>query len=339
MKTAEKARFVSYCSHIYIYLLKSLIFTQRRCIHDEYGRIDPVKAQERSKPRAANSSKRVRLNDEDVVSPANKKLKQESTSPSSRPANLHRSEGEAQNTQSVPSSAAADESLSSNGIYPEPGMNSQPAVTDAEKVPVGQTSYASPPALQTDAVVTKEVDSASAPSQPTATLVSPPTSLADDTDVPHEHANGEVQPSTEGEHPTVMHTPSSSSRHSSRQPRQVDRFAPDPPVAKASNPKSVSHTASMHHSSLGKATPAPSSTMKRPYSRPSSSHAKTSASPTSEKKSGRPDHSSTSPGQPGKNTKHDQAHFAEDEPDIESLRLIRELQEQEFELRKHSTRV
>lgn len=38
--------------------------TQRRCVHDEHGRVDPAKAAEPSKPRGSNSSKRPRLSDE-----------------------------------------------------------------------------------------------------------------------------------------------------------------------------------------------------------------------------------------------------------------------------------
>lgn len=313
--------------------------SKRRCIHDEYGRIDPIKAQERSKPRATTSTKRARHNDEDLFSPANKKAKQESTSPTSRPAKLYRSE----EAQPVSLSAPANEAPSSNAVYVEgAGINNtlpQAAVTEEEKAaPLGQTSYASPPAFQTDAVVGKEVDSVSVPSQPTATLVSPPTSLADETDVPHEHTNGDMQ-AFNGEHPTVLHTPNSNSRHSSRQPRHVDRYAPDAPVANASKP--ASHTSTAHRSSLGKtkATPAPTSTMKKPSSRPSSSHAKSSTSPTSEETIDHDGNSSISPGQPGKSAKHDQAHFAKNETDIESLRLVRELHEQEFGLRKRTTRV
>lgn len=37
---------------------------QRRCVHDEHGRVDPAKAAEPSKPRGSTSSKRPRLSDE-----------------------------------------------------------------------------------------------------------------------------------------------------------------------------------------------------------------------------------------------------------------------------------
>lgn len=60
------------------------------------------------------------------------------------------------------------------------GFSQQPDMVAAEKeAPVAQNSYASPPTFQTDDVVAKEVNSASVP-QPAVSLVSPPTSLADE---------------------------------------------------------------------------------------------------------------------------------------------------------------
>lgn len=54
-----------------------LILVQRRCVHDEYGRVDPAKAAEPSKPRGSSSSKRpMRLSDEHV----SKKFKSEYSS-------------------------------------------------------------------------------------------------------------------------------------------------------------------------------------------------------------------------------------------------------------------
>lgn len=311
---------------------------QRRCIHDEYGRVDPVKAQERSKPRGTISTKRARPNDEDASPAGSKKPKQESiSSPSSGPANLSRNEGEV-HTQAGLSCEDANEVTPSNTMHPD-GLkeNKVEAVTEAEETrSFGQTSYASPPAFHTDAEVTNEINSTLLPSQPTASLVSPPTSLSDEADVPHEHGNGDVvNASSEREHPVALHTPSSNSRHSSRQPRQVDRYAPDTPAKS----KSISHAFSARHPPSGMSTnttprtaPAPSSTMRKPSSRPTSSHAK---KPTTEKTDRQG--SSISLGQPGKNIKHDQAY--DNDTDPESLRLIREIQEQEFGLRKRGTRI
>ncbi|THC88558.1 hypothetical protein EYZ11_011998 [Aspergillus tanneri] len=311
--------------------------SKRRCIHDEYGRIDPVKAQERSKPRAAASAKRPRPNEESLVSTANKRPKQESTSPVARPVRLSR-EGESadgrtfqppvQMHQAVVDNIPLVEFADANTISLQQGM-----VSAEKEAPVGHTSYASPPTYQADTVIT-EIHPDSMSSKPAATLVSPPTSLADETDVAHEHADGE------GEHPGVLHTPTSSSRHSSRQPRHVDRYAPEVHVAKGT--KSSTHTPAARRSSFGasstgtrKTTPGPSSGSKKSSSRPSSSHAKKNMSPAEKKL----DRTVASSEQAGKSTKRERANAADEEPDAESLRLIRELQEQEFGLRKRSTRV
>ncbi|PYH88031.1 JmjC domain-containing histone demethylation protein 1 [Aspergillus ellipticus CBS 707.79] len=311
--------------------------SKRRCIHDEYGRIDPVKAQERAKPRAAASAKRPRP--EDAPGSASKRMKQESTSPLARPAHLSR-DGvpETQDAQLDGPTHQPDFHAPFPSVSHAEQDYSQPDMVDKE-APPGQTSYASPPAFQTDTVDAKEMDSAPV-SKPTATLVSPPTSLADETDVPHEHADGE------GEHGVVLHTPTSSSRHSSRQPRQVERYAPEFHVLKTTTTttttKPVTHTPTARRSSFGgssagppKSTPGLSSGPKKSSSRPSSSsHAKKSFWAMDEKKD-RHMASSISPGQTGKNPKR----AVDEEPDAESLRLIRELQEQEFGLRKRSTRV
>ncbi|GKZ38496.1 JmjC domain-containing histone demethylation protein 1 [Aspergillus brasiliensis] len=315
--------------------------SKRRCIHDEYGRIDPVKAQERAKPRAAASAKRPRINEEGIGSMINKRMKQESTSPTSRPAHLSNSrEAGASTTQDSYMSDHAHAAVDFHAPFSDvpqadKDFNRQSGVTTGEKeAPLGPTSYASPPTFQTDTVDAKELDSAPV-SKPTATLVSPPTSLADETDVPQEQADGE------GDHVVILHTPTSSSRHSSRQPRQVDRYMPEAHVAKPA--KGTNHTPTARRSSFGgsssgvrKSTPGPSSGSKKSASRPSSSsHAKKSFWATDEKKGDRHAATSTSPGQPGKNPKR----VADEEPDAESLRLIRELQEAEFGLRKRSARV
>lgn len=319
----EQGSWYSFCSN------ELPVFTncwpQRRCIHDEYGRVDPVKAQERSKPRASSSAKRPR-NEDDAILTAHKKPKQESTSPVVRPANLSRREGEMSNARPHSSDHAHEGVHSTKIVRPQVGV-----AETTKEAPLGQTSYASPPAFQTDTMVTKEVNTIPVSSQPTTTLVSPPTSLADETDVPHDQADGE------GEH-AVLHTPTSSSRHSSRQPRHVDRYIPEAQATKIA--KLPTHTPFARRSSFGgtstvahKTTPGPSAS-KKPSSRPSSSHAKKSSSLTTDKKFDR-HATSLSPGQSGKNTKR----IAEGEPDADSLRLIREIQEQEFGLRKRATRV
>ncbi|KAE8375776.1 hypothetical protein BDV26DRAFT_6878 [Aspergillus bertholletiae] len=308
--------------------------SKRRCIHDEYGRIDPVKAQERSKPRAAASTKRPRLNEESFN--PTKRPKQESPSPVTMPVHLS-GEGDTIDVPGALSSTQLYKTGDFDGIpevsHTDQGFSQQPGMVVAEKeTPVAQNSYASPPTFQTDDVVAKEVNSASVP-QPAVSLVSPPTSLADETDVLQDHAD------TEGEHSTVLQTPTSNARHSSRQPRHVDRYMPEVHVLKPS--KSSVHTPTARRPSFGasstgthRTTPGPSSGSKKSSSRPSSSHAKT---PNTDKKADR--HVTlSSPGQAGKHMKRERTAGTDDEPDAESMRLIRELQEQEFGLRKRATR-
>lgn len=317
-----------------------LIGSQRRCIHDEHGNIDPGKAQERSKPRATNSAKRPRQVDGDVMPASNKKPKQESTSPVPRPAKLGRKDGEAPIERTH-----TDEQTRFGGIYWEkPKANevlSQTPVADIDsKATLGQASYASPPAFQTDNLVPDEVNPTSIPSQPVTSLVSPPTSQADETDVLMEHSDGDVVTSVERESVAALQTPTLSSRHSSRQPRNVDRYVPDSQAARPS--KLVVQIPPVDRSSTAtnsrKVTPTPVSASKKSSLQLSSSDAKKSSSPIVEKKSDRHGTSSISPSQPSKGAKRERSGPAENGPDAESLRLIRELQEQDFGLRKRTAR-
>jgi len=188
-------------------------------------------------------------------------------------------------------------------------------------------TYASPPVFHAESVDAKDPISMSASSKPTTSLVSPPTSLADDMDVVQD---GEALTSVESEVPT-LHTPNSSSCHSSRQPRHGERFAPDTTTSsRAPKPASRPAPSTMHQTTPG---PLPASA-KKPSSRPSSSHTKKS-SPMVEKRFERHMASSLSPNQTSKHVKH---LVDEENTDAESLRLIRELQEEEFGLRKRSTR-
>ena len=188
-------------------------------------------------------------------------------------------------------------------------------VTEPEKAgSLGQSSYASPPAFQTDNLVPQEVDTMMVSSQPTATLVSPPTSQADEAD---ERADreGVVFDSHQ-----AIQTPASSSRHSSRQPRHVvpEVQAAKPTTATAAPPPRRRRASFAASAGVRKTPPA-----KNPASRPTSSHAKSTASGLSGHGHG---HGQT------------QAQGQNPELDEDSLRLIREIQEQEFGLRKRSTR-
>lgn len=248
-----------------------------------------------------------------------KKTKQESTSPVARPEVV---------VQNKPKSEfGPPPSVSTFESKPFGLENMSHVQVSQSNEGFGQKSYASPPVYHADSVDVKAAHSMSASSKPTASLVSPPTSLADEMDV---MAEGEALASVEGEATTALQTPNTSSRHSSRQPRHVERFAPEAAVARPS--KATGRNTS---SNLRRTTPGPqSASAKKPSSRPSSSHAKKS-SPMVERRFDRQLASSLSPHQTSKHAKH---HIAEDGLDAESLRLIRELQEEEFGLRKRSTR-
>ncbi|KAJ5585394.1 uncharacterized protein N7459_005194 [Penicillium hispanicum] len=292
--------------------------SKRRCIHDEYGRIDPIKAQERSKPRGTASAKRSRPNEDDGVPHTLKKTKQESTSPIAHPRFFNQgNEDKGPIIQPLPVTIYDNEPLD----YRSVGHLQTRQIKEAEPA-TDHTLYASPPVYHADAVEAKDTNSTSVSSKPTASLVSPPTSLADEMDVVHD---GEPLTSVEGEASTALHTPNSSSRHSSRQPRHVERFVPEATVARVSKPPG--RTAS---SATRKITPGPPSLSKKPSSRPSSSHAKKS-SPMVEKRFDRHATTSLSPHQ----SRHTKNHpGGEDDPDAESLRLIQELHEEEFGLRR-----
>jgi F-box/leucine-rich repeat protein 10/11 len=198
----------------------------------------------------------------------------------------------------------------------------------SDEAPQGEALYASPPAFKPDSGDAKDLNSISvSSSKPATSLVSPPTSLADETDVVQD---GDAVQSVEGETSTALHTPNSSSRHSSRQPRHVDRYAPDMTASRGSKPVGRATSSTI---GIRKTTPAPSQSTRKPSSRPSSSHAKKS-SPMYEKHFNRHAPTSLSPRQ----HKHIQHITGDEDADEESLRLIRELQEQEFGLRKRSTR-
>ncbi|GLI76989.1 JmjC domain-containing histone demethylation protein 1 [Penicillium ochrochloron] len=282
--------------------------SKRRCIHDEYGRVDPIKAQERSKPRGTASSKRPRPNDDDSAPVPAKKTKQESTSPMTHPMDFDGYAATAVVSQDIPADVAAYDAIGH--------LQAQPSNV-TEVVTVGQALYASPPVHHVDSLDIKDANSLSVPPKPTTTLVSPPTSLADEMDVVQD---GEPLASVEGEASTALHTPNSSSRHSSRQPRHVERFIPEATAPRPSKPAMPS--------TARRTTPGPSSSARKPSSRPSSSHAKKS-SPMVEKRFDRHATTSLSPHQ-SKHVKH----RVEDDADAESLRLIRELQEEEFGLRR-----
>ena len=223
-----------------------------------------------------------------------------------------------QNTQTVPSVYPNGGALPTAVQSTAPNVSPMRIAAADKKVPLAQTSYASPPSFVMDALETKDTNSG-VPSQPTASLVSPPTSLVDETD--HEHGNVHVHASIGGEHPTALQMPNSSSRHSSRQPRQVERYVPQVLIP-AHKPKPARRPS-------GTSARASPSGMRKPSSRPTSSHAKNSASPATGKRLGMHSDSSLSP----QSKKRDRAQITEDDVDPESMRLIQQLQSEDFSLR------
>ena len=155
-------------------------------------------------------------------------------------------------------------------------------------------TYASPPAFHAESVDAKDPNAMSVSSKPTTSLVSPPTSLADEMDVTQD---GEALTSVESEAPT-LHTPNSSSRHSSRQPRHAERFAPETTLSRPSKPAPRPAPTAMRRTTPGPLMPS----TKKPSSRPSSSHTKKS-SPMVEKRFERHMASSLSPNQTSKHMK------------------------------------
>lgn len=310
---------------------------QRRCIHDEYGKIDPVKAQERSKPRVVGSSfKRPR--DEGMPLPVSKKQRQ-----AARPPGRSASAATLAADETMDDATADD--VDETGVQAVVnGAQHLHAKTKTAKIgampsgnPPAQLSYASPPAFQSDAVAVKEetADPPHVAVQAAASiLVSPPTSLADETDIIVPHETDSALPA-EPDHDTTPKpssvAASAGSRHSSRQPRHVERYVPEaysPPTTTPAARKSTT----------------PGRGVKKPVSRPSSSHSTGGTLPKKKKKAShspvrgttaaatwpatRPRHEAEEPAQPPADN------MGMSEVDAESLRLIRELQEQEFGLRR-----
>ncbi|KKZ68025.1 hypothetical protein EMCG_06235 [[Emmonsia] crescens] len=361
--------------------------SKRRCIHDENGRIDPVKAQERSKPRATASTKRPRSSDENLSPTLSKRQKPEAE----------------YSGEELPQAKLDFETAKlqgrMNGPNEKPVSGEKVGITTQNEPAPSQTSYASPPTLKADLVPPSEVTSSlPASTAPASSLVSPPTSLADDMEVDPNQTDGEAkapvkneqqQQQQNGERSVVDYTPTITSRNSSRQPRLVPEgtvpaaeassrktttTATRPPPATVTAPSDLSVTipSSSASTSTSIIKKPPSSSLSSSSSRPSSSHHHTnvlplpSSSSTSSFKHERetkqhtpvvdkkrvegshpPPHPSshsnrhTSPTSPHHRNKlmgRDRGSSSDADADPETLRLIREMQEQDFGLRKRPSR-
>lgn len=189
----------------------------------------------------------------------------------------------------------------------------------------------------TNAIHTMPTSSAT----PAASLASPPNSLLNDADFSPTAADGEVRNTIEGgetsDQSNPLHTPKSTSRHSSRQPKQVDRFVPDASVtskAPSSNARRAS-TVSVHLNN-GRSDSRQASTQASPNMKPTDGKAPSSITPShtsptlANGKSATPDSA---------RLKRERSSFGEIDADPDTVKLIRELQEQEWGLRRRAGRV
>ncbi|EEA28061.1 JmjC domain-containing histone demethylation protein 1 [Talaromyces marneffei ATCC 18224] len=326
--------------------------SKRRCIHDEYGRIDPVKAQERSKPRATSSAKRPRPNEDGLDPATHKKAKADATA--SVPLDNFNYTGFETDQTMPPYLPASDTLVLAEEQYQREYYKQDPDGLSTVQSPPedrfdqsmdiepADVSYAVLPNPKINGDTAIPTSHTQANHQLANSLASPPTSLSGETEIlPPKHPSEELKGGSvivDGEH-EVLHTPNSSSRHSSRQPRHVDRYIPEQQVG--TKPSTITKQAAMATSTRQptKALSTTSSHGKKSTSRPSSSHTKKSASPSLEKKLA---HSSTTSPSSSKNVKRERTSFTADDTtdaDAESLRLIRELQEQDFGLRRRAARV
>lgn len=239
---------------------------QRRCIHDENGKVDPFKAAEPSKPRGSSSSKRPRLSDEFNLAVKKSKVDYADTDtilvdqvqsalaeamnetaveddfnslidPSLRPAIQQLQAA----TDAITQSANEMNEAAGPDPTPDHAMTDNPAESPAQAnltIQIDSQPHISPTSVKTEphpATLTASSSEISAHS-----LVSPPDSHRnDDEDFPladnNPDTNKSVEPNVEGSitssnDSTInpLQTPiSAASRHSSRQPKPVDRYVPD----------------------------------------------------------------------------------------------------------------
>ncbi|EEH11393.1 JmjC domain-containing protein [Histoplasma capsulatum G186AR] len=357
--------------------------SKRRCIHDENGRIDPVKAQERSKPRATSSTKRPRSSDGNISPTLSKRQRPESE----------------YSEEELPQTKLNFETVQLQGRMN--GQNEKLVSSENAGIPThselatNQTSYASPPTLKADLVTASEVTaSLSATTGPASSLVSPPTSLADDMEVDPNQTDGEAKPAVKNEQQQQEHYGGRSvvsdalttlcrnaSRHQRHAPeatvpaaevgsRKMTTATRAPP-ATVTAPSDLSVAISSPSASTSILKKPSSSSLSSPSPRPSSSYHRTNVhpfpsstsslkhemetkqhNPVVDKKRLEGSHpppqpnssnnnrhtSPTSPHRRSKLTGRDRGSFSDPDADPDTLRLIREMQEQDFGLRKRPSR-
>ncbi|EER23990.1 jmjC domain containing protein [Coccidioides posadasii C735 delta SOWgp] len=311
--------------------------SKRRCIHDESGKVDPVKAQERAKPRTG-ITKRPRSSDGYSSVSKRSRLSQ----------SIHERPEKGEEFGAVPMVASHlnPERIDNpaDHIHPRHELSnaSEPATNGKAQ---DKGLYASP-AVNTELDGPSRPEGELRPAPPTDSLVSPPTSLLDGRDeiVNNPEQTLPIVNDNAKEYPVDVNTPASTSPKT-----------PHPTVREISPPRREEYESlkvAVPDSAKDQviSTPVITSKPTKPSSRPSSSHKSKQfmakevkqAHPAAERK-GSPSHmrhnaSPTSPQNQFRPGKRDRVSFAEINADEESLKLIKELQEQEFGLRKRSTR-
>ena len=362
---------------------------QRRCIHDEHGRVDPAKAAEPSKPRGSAAAKRpLRLSDDHVQS-VTKKLKLEN--------GVHHSDAETILVGQAQSALATElqdnrneeadfESLIDPALMadtpsapprPQPSLGhaiqqlraatdvmtrSMQDITASKSVgnehPQGPPSTQEPnptsaqgnlnegnqlPEMPQAEIPSKQqpslVNMSSAASQtPARSLASPPDSLLQDADFsPTAIANGELTKSIEtngggselGANP--LHTPSSESRHSSRQPKQIDRYVPDV-TSTSQKPSLADDRYDRRASSSGLSALTSIDGMSRRSSNVSARAGETPATVLAQ------NIKAETPSSQSRRVSRGRSSFGNPDMDEESLKLIRALQQEDLGLRRRGAR-
>ncbi|ETN39333.1 uncharacterized protein HMPREF1541_05556 [Cyphellophora europaea CBS 101466] len=192
--------------------------SKRRCVHDEFGRVDPAKAAEPAKPRGSTSSKRpARPSDGDIQV---KRSRLDSSASTKVPVDI--------------------EAMIDPALLGDPAGNHE-QLNNSVEIDYNQTepavfSSAHTDAMQVDSMPARSLTSASTTVkedpdqiQPNPSAHQPTIELSTGYAVPEHAIDDELEPESEPKGERTPHTSNSpvSQRHSSRQPKQVQRFIPE----------------------------------------------------------------------------------------------------------------
>ncbi|ETI19358.1 hypothetical protein G647_09190 [Cladophialophora carrionii CBS 160.54] len=204
--------------------------SKRRCVHDQYGRIDPAKVAEPSKPRGSSNAKRARLSDEsrqsgnldDLIDPALTNGDQNQMTNDASDEDFH-TPGPFKSAGQVHHNGQADENRpTTNGVDPETVLV-DPALEDGAAI----KSEEDPGTIVVNSVTVNQNDP-----------VSTPSTIRNGSMV-----NGDFSG-------PFGWTPGS--RQSSRQPKQIERYTPEEkrspskPFPKSHTDRRASSAASAH---------------------------------------------------------------------------------------------